>query len=161
MEQQGTDLQKDAGKEILKENEMKEYSFKINGTDYNVGIESLSDGKASVRVNGEAFEVELPAKEKEVKAPAAAQKAETETPKTQSASGSGSEKKIASPLPGVIVEISVKEGDPVRKGQKVAVLEAMKMENEIQAEFSGTVSKIHVGISDSVLEGDAIISVKA
>ena len=62
-------------------------------------------------------------------------------------------------MPGVILEISVKEGDTVSAGQKVAVLEAMKMENEIQAESAGTVTKIHVAKGDSVSDGTPIVTI--
>ena len=53
----------------------------------------------------------------------------------------------------------VKEGDTVSAGQKVAVLEAMKMENEIQAESAGTVTKIHVAKGDSVSDGTPIVTI--
>ena len=64
-----------------------------------------------------------------------------------------------SPLPGVIVEVSVKEGQAVKAGQKVAVLEAMKMENEIPAPKDGTVTAIHVSKGDSILEGAPVVSI--
>ncbi len=57
----------------------------------------------------------------------------------------------------MIISIDVKEGQAVKKGQKVAVLEAMKMENEIQAEADGTVTAILVQKGDSVLEGAEIL----
>ena len=64
---------------------------------------------------------------------------------------------MCSPLPGVIISVDVKEGQAVKQGQKVAVLEAMKMENEIQAEADGTVVEILVQKGDSVLEGAEIL----
>ena len=73
------------------------------------------------------------------------------------ASGAGS--KVCAPLPGVILSINVAVGDSVKAGDKVAVLEAMKMENDIEAEVSGTVTAIHVQKGDSVLEGTAIVSI--
>ena len=66
-------------------------------------------------------------------------------------------KAVAAPLPGVIIGIKVSVGDVVRTGQVVAVLEAMKMENDIQAEFDGTVTAVHVNQGDSVLEGAVIV----
>lgn len=66
---------------------------------------------------------------------------------------------VKSPLPGVIISIDVKEGQAVKKGQKVAVLEAMKMENEIQADADGTVAAILVSKGDSVLEGAEILKI--
>ena len=71
----------------------------------------------------------------------------------------GAGKKVVSPLPGVIIEVSVKEGQAVKAGQKVAVIEAMKMENEIAAENDGTVTAIHVSKGDSVLEGADIVTI--
>ena len=139
---------------------MKEYSIKINGNDYEVEVGSVENGKASVTVNGMAYEVEVaqdaPADAAVSQAPAAsAGKPETSA---KSAPSAGS-RKIVSPLPGVIVEVSVKVGDKVSAGQKVAVLEAMKMENEIQAESAGTVAAVHVAVGDSVLEGAPIVSI--
>ena len=68
-------------------------------------------------------------------------------------------KNIISPLPGTIIELLVKPGDRVESGQAVAVLEAMKMENEIQAEYSGTVTSVNVSEGDSVMVGTEIISI--
>ena len=71
---------------------------------------------------------------------------------------SGAGKAVKSPLPGVIISVNVNVGDAVKAGQVVAVLEAMKMENEIQAESDGTVTAVHVGKGDSVLEGASIVT---
>ncbi|MBR4809713.1 MAG: biotin/lipoyl-binding protein, partial [Bacteroidales bacterium] len=84
-------------------------------------------------------------------APAAAQ--------APAAAPAGPSSAICSPLPGVIISIDVKVGDAVKKGQKVAVLEAMKMENEIQADADGTVTEILVHRGDSVLEGAALVKI--
>ena len=67
---------------------------------------------------------------------------------------------IASPLPGVIVSVNVKPGDHIREGQVVAVLDAMKMENDIQSEYDGVVASVNVGRGDSILEGDIIVTLK-
>ena len=67
---------------------------------------------------------------------------------------------IAAPLPGVIVSVNVKVGDRIREGQLVAVLDAMKMENDIQSEYEGIVDSVNVERGDSVLEGDIIITLK-
>ena len=71
----------------------------------------------------------------------------------------GAGKAVTSPLPGVIIEVSVKEGQAVKAGQKVAVIEAMKMENEIQASADGTVTAVLVNKGDSVLEGAEIVKI--
>ena len=66
---------------------------------------------------------------------------------------------VVAPLPGVIVGIKVSVGDVVKAGQVLAVLEAMKMENDIQAEFDGTVPAVNVTQGDSVLEGAVIVMI--
>ncbi|MBO6220803.1 MAG: biotin/lipoyl-binding protein, partial [Bacteroidales bacterium] len=75
------------------------------------------------------------------------------------AKASGTGKAVTSPLPGVIIEVSVKEGQAVKAGQKIAVIEAMKMENEIKADVDGTVTAILVNKGDSVLEGAEIVKI--
>ena len=140
---------------------MKEYKFKINGKDYAVTIGEAEGKMLSVNVNGASYEVEL--ENAHVQAPvqaapapqAAAAPAPAAAPKAAASAG----EKVNSPLPGVIIEVSVKEGQAVKAGQKVAVLEAMKMENEIPAPKDGTVTAIHVNKGDSVLEGAPIVSI--
>ena len=68
-------------------------------------------------------------------------------------------KNIVAPLPGIILEILVAPGDYVEPGQAVVVLEAMKMENELQVEFAGVVSMVNVSVCDSVLAGTVIITI--
>ena len=67
---------------------------------------------------------------------------------------------ITAPLPGVITSIKVKEGEIIKAGKVVAVLEAMKMENDLQAERDGRVKEIKVEKGDSVLEGTVIITLE-
>lgn len=144
---------------------MKQYKFKINGNDYNVAINSTNGNLADVTVNGVSYQVEMenamPAAPVQAAPQASApapQPAAAATP-APAAQPAGEGKAVTSPLPGVIIEVSVKEGDTVAAGQKVAVLEAMKMENEIQAEKAGVVTKIHVSKGDSVLEGASIVTI--
>ena len=73
---------------------------------------------------------------------------------------SGAGKPVTAPLPGVIIDIRVAAGDQIKAGQVIAILEAMKMENEIQAESDGTIISVHVGKGDSVLEGAAIVTIQ-
>lgn len=146
---------------------MKAYKFKINGNDYNVAINSTNGNLADVTVNGVSYQVEMenamPAAAPVQAAPAAAPVAAPQAAPVQAAAPAakpaGEGKPVTSPLPGVIIEVSVKEGDTVAAGQKVAVLEAMKMENEIQADRAGVVTKINVSKGDSVLEGAAIVTI--
>ena len=145
---------------------MKQYRFKINGNQYNVDINSVEGNIASVSVNGTSYQVELedaPAApvqavpvQTSVITPAAAPAQAAPAPKP-AASGAG--KPVTSPLPGVIIAVKVNVGDAVKAGQEVAVLEAMKMENSIEATHDGTVTAIHVAKGDSVLEGAAVVTI--
>lgn len=135
---------------------MKEYKFKINGSLYNVSINSLQKDTAEVVVNGREYIVNIESVEKNQKSNQSA--GSSELPKEEPGTTSKNAiRNIKSPLPGIIVEINVKLGDSVKKGQKIAVIEAMKMENEITADCDGVVSEIKVKVGDSVLEG-AVIS---
>ena len=149
---------------------MKQYSFKINGKEYNVAIGEAEGKTLNVNVNGADYQVELenaPAAQagnacasagKQADAPAnASPAAAASAPAAPKAAGAGSA--IKSPLPGIIISVDVKEGQAVKRGQKVAVIEAMKMENDILAESDGTVTAIHVAKGDSVLEGAEIVSI--
>ena len=141
---------------------MKEYKFKINGKDYAVTIGEAEGKLLSVNVNGANYQVEL--ENAPVAAPAAAPVQATAPAAAAPAAAApaapaGAGEKVNSPLPGVIVEVSVKEGQAVKAGQKVAVLEAMKMENEIPAPKDGTITAIHVQKGDSILEGAPVVSI--
>ena len=139
----------------------------INDMEYNVTVNSVAGDKAEVTVNGVVYQVKIennevvnavPASVQPVNAmPAAAPVAAAPAPAVAPASGAG--KPVNSPLPGVIVAVKVKVGDAVKNGQVVAILEAMKMENEIQAEFDGVVTSVNVAQGDSILEGAPIVTI--
>lgn len=144
---------------------MKTYKFKINGNEYNVAVNSVEGNMADVTVNGADYKVELgetpaaAAPAANTPAPTASAAAPAAAPAPVQAPAAGPGEKVTSPLPGVIIEVSVKEGQAVKSGDKVAVLEAMKMENEIPATKDGTVTAIHVNKGDSVLEGAPIVTI--
>jgi len=138
---------------------MKNYNIKINGNSYNVVIDSVDDkGMAKVSVNGKEYRVEIdkPAQSATSAAPATAV---TSVSSVKAAPVSSvAEKVIVTPLPGVIIAVNVNVGDSVKAGQSVAVLEAMKMENAIEAESDGIIKAIHVQKGNSVLEGAKIVT---
>jgi len=140
---------------------MKQYKFTINGKEYNVSVGEAEGKILPVNVNGADYEVEL--ENAPAAAPAAPKAAATapaqEAPKAAAAPAPAGGKVIKSPLPGIIISVDVKEGQAVKRGQKVAVIEAMKMENDILAEADGTITAIHVGKGDSVLEGADIVTI--
>lgn len=145
---------------------MAQYKFKINGNEYNVAINSVEGNIADVTVNGASYKVEMentpapaPAAPAAQAAPAAAPAPAPQAAPVSAPAATGAGKPVTSPLPGVIIEVSVKVGDAVKAGQQVAVLEAMKMENAIEAASAGTVTAIHVNKGDSVLEGAPIVTI--
>ena len=142
---------------------MKTYQFKINGKEYQVAIGETQGKMLSVNVNGADYQVELEnapaAAPVQTQAPAAATPAAAAPAAAPKPAPTGAGEKVNSPLPGVIVEVSVKEGQAVKAGQKVAVLEAMKMENEIPAPKDGTITAIHVNKGDNILEGAPVVSI--
>ena len=142
---------------------MIEYKFKINGNEYNVAINSVEGRNASVTVNGTSYNVELEDAPAQV-APAAPVQPAPQEPaavpvQAQSPKPVGAGKPVTSPLPGVIIAVKVNAGDVVKAGQVVAILEAMKMENEIQAEHDGIITSVNVAKGDSVLEGATIVTI--
>ncbi|MCD7900469.1 MAG: biotin/lipoyl-binding protein [Bacteroides sp.] len=143
---------------------MKEYKYKINGNPYTVVIKDVQDNIAQVEVNGTPYKVELdrpaPAATKKITRPAAPPRTESGAPVVASATKTAKKEGVKSPLPGVILEIKVKEGDAVKKGQTVIILEAMKMENNINAHKDGKVTAINVKTGESVLEGTDLVIIE-
>ncbi len=133
---------------------MKEYKLNINGKDFVVKVTSVDGEVTNLEVNGKSASAAPAAAPQAAPAPAAAPAA---APKAAASAGAGVT--VNSPLPGVILEVSVKEGDVVKKGQKVMLLEAMKMENVIEATADGTVTSIKVNKGDSILEGAPLLTI--
>ena len=141
---------------------MKEYKFKIGGKEYNVTVNPKEGKFFDVTVNGATYEVEAenaPAAAPAPQPAAAPVQAAPAAAAAPAAKPAGAGEKVNSPLPGVIIEVSVKEGQQVKKGQKVVVIEAMKMENEIPAPKDGTITEIHVHKGDSLQEGDPVVTI--
>ena len=143
---------------------MKQYKFKINGRNFDVTIGEGEGNTFQVNVNGAEYTVETenaPAVPKAAPAPApAAAPAAAPAPQAAPAAPAGEGVKVETPMPGVIIEVSVREGQSVKAGDKVAVLEAMKMENEIGATKDGVIAAIHVSKGASVNEGDPIVTIR-
>jgi len=139
-----------------------DYKIKINGIEYEVSIHKFENTTAQLTVNEVDYEVEIeslnaiPTQMNHRPAPkVVAPDIPLEIPKT-----SRTAYELKSPLPGIILDITVKEGDTVRSGQQVLILEAMKMENGIHTERDGVVKKINCKKGDSVLEGDVLLIIQ-
>jgi len=143
---------------------MKNFKFTINGNEYDAEIIGIEDSTAEVSVNGVTYSVEIDRKLQAIKTPklirtlaVPSTDSHPSVSKTAHPSATKGTGNIKSPLPGVILEIYVREGDMVKIGQKLLMLEAMKMENIINADKEGRVASIKVGKGDSVMEGDILI----
>ena len=162
---------------------MRRYTVDIRGRTFAIDIEELSADRFNVIVEGETYEVQLSGDEDlpeaaitPVLAPArggAAGQAPAESaaqavhkafapraavapPATRRATGGGTGT-LSSPMPGVILDVAVKPGDTVARGQEVAVLEAMKMQNSIKSPRAGTIAEVCVAAGQAVGHGDAIV----
>ncbi|MBP5676929.1 MAG: biotin/lipoyl-binding protein [Bacteroidales bacterium] len=143
---------------------MKNYKLKINGNDYNVDINEVEGQEIKLSVNGTDYVVTVDQeikqqKPKPVARPVATPGQVTPTaasaPKAAAPTAAGT--KVTTPLPGTILDVFVNVGDAVKSGQTVVLLEAMKMENNIEADCDGTVKEVKVRKGDSVLEGDVLV----
>ncbi len=140
---------------------MKSFKYTINGNVYKVHINSVMDDIAEVEVNGTPYSVKMekPAKKQMVtlKRPVQAPTTASGAPVVSRPATSGAAGAVKSPLPGVILSVDCKVGDTVKRGQKILVLEAMKMENNINADRDGKIVEIKVNKGDSVLEGADLV----
>ncbi|MBR4147081.1 MAG: biotin/lipoyl-binding protein [Bacteroidales bacterium] len=141
---------------------MKTFKFTISGKPYEVEVQDIEGNIATVNVNGTEYKVEMEEQAAPVVAPVARPAAKTTTSTaTQNAApkpaASGAGYKMAAPLPGTIMQIYVHQGDSVKKGDKLLMYEAMKMENNLLAEADGTITAINCRQGDNVLQGDVLI----
>ncbi len=168
---------------------MKKYQYKVQGVDYEVEIAEVEGKIARVNVNGIPFEIEMQKPINAAKHPALAatkKSASSATPSTAAAApvaaaaqpsqpaakpqaapvaaaapagAAGAGTPVKAPLPGTINAVKVKVGDQVNVGDIVIILEAMKMQNNIEAEQAGTVTSITVNVGDSVMEGTVMLTI--
>ena len=151
------------------------YQYTVKGVDYEVEIQDIEGNIANVTVNGIPFEVEMkqPVKAGKQKVKLGGEqtiKSENNNSSSTSAAkataapiakptAAAAGKPVVAPLPGTINEIKVKVGDKVNAGDTVVILEAMKMQNNIEAETSGTITGINVNKGDAVMEGDTLVTI--
>ncbi|MBR6418248.1 MAG: biotin/lipoyl-binding protein [Bacteroidales bacterium] len=140
---------------------MKNFKFKINGTEYSVDINEVEGQEISLDVNGTPYKVtvdkEMKKKQVTVTTRTASQVSAAPSGAVQKSAPASKGSKVTTPLPGTILDVFVNVGDKVKAGQTVVLLEAMKMENNIEADVEGTVTEVKVRKGDSVLEGDVMV----
>ncbi len=139
---------------------MKTYKLIINNERYEAKIMEYSGSHAKININGTEYVIQIEDDaQSTIPKLTRPEKASAMAPSFTKGSDVNSGE-VRSPLPGVIVSISVKEGDKVKKGQQIISLEAMKMESEIAAPTDGKISKIHVREKNPVQEGDLLITIE-
>ena len=132
---------------------MKKFSITVNGVNYEVDVEEIKDGSApAAPAAPRAAAPAAPAAPKPAAAPAAA-------PAPAAAAPAGGTT-VESPMPGNIWKVLVKEGQEVKEGEVLIILEAMKMENDIPAPCDGVVASLHVAEGAAVNGGDILVSIK-
>ncbi|MBS4056078.1 MAG: biotin/lipoyl-binding protein [Bacteroidetes bacterium] len=143
---------------------MKKFKFTINGNQYEAEIISVDDNLATLEINGTAYSVEVERKLTTSKTPKLVRSAvdssanlHASVPKTNSPDAPKGSGTIKSPLPGVILDVFVREGDTVKVGQKLLMLEAMKMENIIESDKDGRIASIKKNKGDQTMEGEVLI----
>jgi glutaconyl-CoA/methylmalonyl-CoA decarboxylase subunit gamma len=140
---------------------MKKYKFTISGNDYDVHIKDLEDNIAEVDVNGTRYEVKLHNEIRTSKTPRLVRKPLEKLP------GEGQIRKkettgkheVTAPLPGTILSLNISVGDVVAEGQNLLVMEAMKMENQVQTSKGGEVLSIKVKVGDAVQQDDVLLEI--
>jgi biotin carboxyl carrier protein len=155
---------------------MNEYVMTINEKEYRAEVGEINAEFVLIRVNGKEFRVGLQQLALSKLMPAATAVAEARpaapaaqpvpgvapapaAPLAPAPAGGDASSLVKAPLPGLIIDVKVREGEKVRAGQNIVVMEAMKMENQIQATTDGTVKKIFVKKGDNVAEGNAMVEI--
>lgn len=138
---------------------MKKFKFTVNGKEYEVEVKKYEGENAEVVVDGTQYNVTVQREEEETptfvapkrQAPKPATAPKVEAAPTTSAPTEGY--KSLAPLPGTVMQIYVNVGDVVKRGDKLMMYEAMKMENNFLAEVDGTIKEVKVRVGDNILQG--------
>jgi len=154
---------------------MKTYKYTVQGVEYDVEIVEVEGKLAKVNVNGIPFELEMQRPINKAKhplmnsrksnvaapvaAPAPAPAPAAPAAQPQAAVPAGAGNALKAPLPGTIIDIKVQVGQQVNVGDTVVVLEAMKMQNNIESDYAGKVTSIVVKQGDTVMEGAVLLTI--
>jgi len=144
---------------------MRKYDLTINKNSYEVTVKEVTDTKAWVEVNGEEHVVTI----NDIQSLVLPETVPTKTPEPAPASVARTSAapaalpqagSVTAPMPGQITAILVREGDKVTAGQKLLVMEAMKLENKLPATKDGIVKQILVRDGDIVSQGQELLVIR-
>jgi biotin carboxyl carrier protein len=149
---------------------MKKFNFTISGNSYSVNVKGIEGNIAEIEVNGTPYDIEIAQEVKTTKTPVVLVRKEVNTKQGDervkenlspvSEGKKPSAKTIKSPLPGNILKVNVNVGDSFEDGDVLMVMESMKMENNILAERSGTITKVCVQVGKTVLQDDVLFEIE-
>ena len=135
---------------------MRRYRLKVGECEFAIDVQEQTADRYAVSVGGEAYEVTL-AEDANPSAVSIAPRPTVALPPSRPAVTAGGKGALTAPMPGVILEVKVKAGDAVERGQPVAVLDAMKMHNTIASPQTGVVAEVLVAAGQTVDHGELIL----
>lgn len=139
---------------------MKKFKFTIKGHNYDVEIKKFEENIASIEVNGTPYKVEVHKEIMATKTPTLIRKKPANQKENIPLKTAIPLSTVKAPLPGSIIQVLVKSGDVVKKGQNLLIMEAMKMENNVLAEKDGIIKNIRIKVGDIVLQNDVLIEIE-
>ena len=139
---------------------MKNFKFKIKGNNYNVKILSHEGNEIQLEVNGTSYSAKMKEEIKKAKTPTLVRSASKRPAEPLKINPSSSKTKIVAPIPGVVLSIDVKVGDTIKVGDRLLLLEAMKMENNIVSEKAGTITAVNITVGQQVLQNEIMIELE-
>lgn len=144
---------------------MRKYDLTINSNSYEVIVKKVTDTEALVEVNGQEHTVSINQIEslvlpETIPQPSPKQAAREPQSQTEAQSGIPSAGGVIAPMPGQIKSIFVREGDKVKAGQKLLIMEAMKLENKLPAPKDGIIKKVLVRDGDIVSQGQELVIIR-
>ncbi|MGB5499210.1 MAG: biotin/lipoyl-containing protein [Maribacter sp.] len=139
---------------------MKNFTFKIKGNNYNVKILSHEGNEIQLEVNGTSYSAKMKEEIKKAKTPTLVRAASKRPSEPLKVNPSSSKTKIVAPIPGVVLSIDVKVGDTIKVGDRLLLLEAMKMENNITSEKAGTITAVKITVGQQVLQNEIMIELE-
>ncbi len=138
---------------------MKNFKFEINGNTYEVEVGKVEGTLAEIEVNGTKYSVTLDKEVPVIKTPTIVKKPLAKPKENKPLTTETKLSIVKAPLPGNILDLKVKEGDEVKKGDVLLIMEAMKMENNVMSDVSGVVKTLKVGVGDTVLQNDVLVEI--
>ncbi len=139
---------------------MKNFKFRIHDNNYNVKIVSQEGNEIDLEVNGTSYTVKMKEEIKKTKTPTLVRSASKRPAEPLKVNPSSSKTKIVAPIPGTVLSIDVKVGDTLKVGDRMLVLEAMKMENNIVCEKAGTITSLNISVGQQVLQDEVMIELQ-